>query len=101
MLSPFLINLPIPSPVPFPLLPQHLNSSLSLVIKPAQDQGTPLPLMQIRQSSAICAAGAMGPSMCTFFVDGLVAGSLWGSDWLILLFFLWGCKPLLILQSFP
>jgi hypothetical protein len=33
-------------------------------------------------------------------VGGLVPGSSWGSGWLILLFFLWGCKPLKLLQSF-
>jgi hypothetical protein len=33
-------------------------------------------------------------------VDGLVPGSSEGSGWLILLFFLWGCKPLQLLQSF-
>jgi hypothetical protein len=34
------------------------------------------------------------------YVDGLVPGSSWGSGWLILLFFLWGCNPLQLLQSF-
>ena len=35
-----------------------------------------------------------------WWVDGLVPGSSRGSSWLILLFFLWGCKPLQLLQSF-
>jgi hypothetical protein len=34
-------------------------------------------------------------------VGGLVPGRSGGSGWLILLFFLWGCKPLQLLQSFP
>jgi hypothetical protein len=34
------------------------------------------------------------------FVCGLVSGSSGGSGWLIL-FFLWGCKSLQLLQSFP
>jgi hypothetical protein len=32
---------------------------------------------------------------------GLVPGSSGGSGWLILLFFLWVCKPLQLLHSFP
>jgi hypothetical protein len=34
------------------------------------------------------------------FVDGLVPGSSGGSGWWVLLFFLWGCKSLQLLQSF-
>jgi hypothetical protein len=34
------------------------------------------------------------------FVDGLVPGSSGGSGWLILLFFLWGCKPLQLHSPF-
>jgi hypothetical protein len=34
------------------------------------------------------------------FVDGLVPGSFWGTCWLILLFFLWGCNPIQLLLSF-
>jgi hypothetical protein len=33
-------------------------------------------------------------------VSGLVPGSSGGSGWLILLFFLWGCKSLQLLQFF-
>jgi hypothetical protein len=33
-------------------------------------------------------------------VGGLVPGSSEGSCWLILFFFLWGCKPFQLLQSF-
>jgi hypothetical protein len=53
-------------------------------------------------SSATYAAGAMGPSLHVYsLVGGLVPGSSWGggrSGWLILLFFLWGCKGV---KSFP
>jgi hypothetical protein len=38
---------------------------------------------------------------CVPLVGGLVSESSWGSGWLILLSFLWGCKPLHVLQSFP
>ena len=48
-------------------------------------------------SSATYAAGALGPSM---LVGSLVPGSSGRSGWLILLFFLCGCKPLQLLQSF-
>jgi hypothetical protein len=42
-----------------------------------------------RLSFATYGAGAMGPSMCTLWLVGLVPGS---SGWLILLLFLWDCK---------
>jgi hypothetical protein len=48
-------------------------------------------------SSTTYAAGAMSNSL----VGGLVPGSFGErSGWFILLFFLWGCKPLRLLQSF-
>ena len=34
-------------------------------------------------------------------VGSLVPESFWGSGWLILLFFLWGCSPLQLPQSLP
>jgi hypothetical protein len=34
------------------------------------------------------------------FVDGLLHGSCWGTDWLVLLFFLWGCNSFELLRSF-
>jgi hypothetical protein len=106
MLSPF----PIPpeAPIPSTLLlllggctpthpPTHLLSSpspcipLHWDIEPSQDQG---------------------PGKTIFcYIYGWIHGSLYvyslvgdldpgSSGWLILLFFLWGCKPLQLLQSF-
>jgi hypothetical protein len=45
-----------------------------------------------RPSSATYAAGAM----CIPLLMALV----WGGGWYMLLFFLWGCKPLQLLPSF-
>lgn len=42
----------------------------------------------------------MDPPMYTL-VGGLVPGSFEGSGYLILLFFLHGCNPLQLVQSFP
>jgi hypothetical protein len=46
----------------------------------------------------------MGLEPCVFhvysLVAGLVPGSCGGTGWFILLFLLWGCKPLQLLQSF-
>ena len=56
----------------------------------------PLPLLPDKAILLYIWAGAMGPSMCMYFlVVGLVSGSSaggGGSGWLIWLFFLWGCK---------
>jgi hypothetical protein len=61
------------------LLPPCPHIPLHWGIKPSQDQGSLLPLMP--NKAILC----------------LVPGS---SGWLILLFFLWGCKLLQLLQSF-
>jgi hypothetical protein len=53
-------------------------------IKPSQNQGPFLPLMPKRPYSA----GAIGPSVCTPLIRGLIPESSGGSGWLILLFFL-------------
>jgi hypothetical protein len=48
-----------------------------------------------RPSSATYAVGATGHSICTpgwWFSPWVLWGL--GSGWLVLLFFLWGCKPL-------
>ena len=52
-----------------------------------------------RLSSATYGAGSMGPSMRTL-VGGLVSESSGDSGCLILLFFLWGSKPLQLLGYF-
>jgi hypothetical protein len=64
-------------------------------------KGYPFHWCLIKPSSVTYAAGAMGPSMCTPWFGGSVPGSSGDSGWLMLSFFLWGCKPLQLLQSFP
>jgi hypothetical protein len=110
MLSPFRFQLHKPSiPSPplastrvFPGLPKYsCFTTLTFPYTEASSslhrtKGLPSHQCSIRLSSATYVAGAMGPSMCTL---GLV-GALGGSGWLILLFFLWGCKSLQFLQSF-
>ena len=56
-------------------------------------KGLPCHWWLVRQSSDIYADGAMGTPLCTL-VGGLIPGKFGGSGWLILLFFLWQCKPL-------
>jgi len=72
-------------------LPPHPDMSLHWGIEPWQNQGPLLPLMPNKATSATYATEAMGLPLN----GGLVPGS---SDWLVL--FLWGCKPLQLLQSF-
>ena len=42
-----------------------------------------------------------GPTHVYSLVGSVISGSSRASGWLTLLFFLWGCKPLQLLQSFP
>jgi len=50
-------------------------------------------------SSATSVAGYLGSSMCSHWLLVWSLGALVGSLWLILLFFSWVCKPILLLQS--
>jgi hypothetical protein len=75
-----------------PLLDQTRLS----VHSPLPHKGPLLPLMH--DKAILC-------NICSWshvysFVDGLVPESSWGTGWLLLLFFLWGCKPLQLLQFF-
>ena len=89
--------LPPPAPPNHPLPPTHpqfLYTGAS--INPSQDQGPLLPVMH--DKAILC-------YMCSWshvysFVDGLVPGSSRGSGWLILMFFLWGCKYLHFFSPF-
>jgi hypothetical protein len=102
MLSPFLIphlpkKPPFLSPPPasmrvylHPLLPPHPHIPLHWGTK---DQWPPLPLVPNKAILCYICGWSHGYSL----VAGLVPRS---SGWLILLFFLWGCKPLQLLQSF-
>jgi hypothetical protein len=108
MLSPFPVSpSEIPPPPPpclfegaplpvHPLLPHHPNIPLPLGIKPWQDQGSPLPVMPNKAILCYICSWSHGspPSHVYSLVGGLVSGNLKGSGWLILLLFLWGCKPL-------
>ena len=82
--------------IPCPGIPLHWD------IKPSQDQGTPLPLMPDKAIlCCICSWIHRSLHACSL-VGGLVSGnSRGGSDWLILLFFLWGCKILQLFHPLP
>jgi hypothetical protein len=111
ILSPFLVSLPprnplshLPSPcfyegVPTPTHPlpppRPRFSYTGASIEPSEDQEPLLPLMH--NKAILCYICSW--SLVYSFVDGLVPGSSRGSGWWIL-FFLWGCKPLQLLQSF-
>jgi hypothetical protein len=79
-----------------PCIPLHWG------IKPSPDQRPPLPLMPGK--AILCSiCGWRHGSLHVYSLVGVsFLGALWGgSVWLILLFFLCGCKPLQALQSFP
>jgi hypothetical protein len=81
-----------------PLLSQHPNFPLYWVIEPPLEQGAPHPLMPDKAVLCyICSWSHEALHVCSL-VGGLVPGSFEGVGWLILLFFLWGCKPLQLLQ---
>jgi hypothetical protein len=71
-----------------------------LGIKPSQDQGSLLPLISDKAILCYMCCWSHGSLHVYSLVCGLVPGDSGGSDWLILLFFLWGCKLLQLLQSF-
>ena len=110
MLSPFLIppqNLHPPPPLSlrgcsstYPLLPHLSSIPLHWGIKPPQNQGLLLPLMPDKAILCYICSWSHRSLYVYSLVGGLVPGSAGGSGWLILLFFLWGCKPLQLLQSF-
>jgi hypothetical protein len=84
ILSPFLVSLPAcegMSPLTHPLLLPHSGISLYWGIKPSKDQGLSCHYYPIKPSSAICAAGAMGPSMCTLYFVVQYLGTL--GVWLV------------------
>ena len=117
MLSPFWVSLLLtPYPIHFPVLlwllwgcfPIHLPTPTSPPyipllwgIEPLEDQEPFLSMIPDKASSAIYAAGAMVPSMCTPWLVVYSLGTLGGLVGLILLFFLQCWKPLQLLQSFP
>jgi hypothetical protein len=100
-------NPPIPSPLPLLLPspthllpPPHPRIPLHWGIKLSQDQGLLFPLMP--DKAILCyICGWSHESLHVYsLVGGLVPGRSRVSGWLILLFFLWGCKLLQLLHSF-
>jgi hypothetical protein len=79
------------------LLPSRPSIPLHWDIEPSQDQELFLILMPDKDILCYICSWSHGSLHVYSLVGGLVPGS---SGWLILLFFLWGCKPLQLLQSF-
>jgi hypothetical protein len=90
------------APLPaHPLLPQWPSVSLSSVIKPPQDLSAPLPLMPDKVILCKIHNLSHGSLYVYSLVGGLLPGSFGVSDWLILLFLLWVCKPLSSYSTCP
>ena len=87
-------------PPTHPLLPHCSSIPLHWGIKPPQDQGAPLPLMPDKVILCYICSWSHGSFHVYSLVGGLVPGSSRGTGLLILLFFLWGCRPLQLLQKF-
>ena len=90
-------------PPTHPLPPTHTHPGIWLYwsIQPSHDQGPLLPLMPDKAILCYICCWSHGSLHVYSLVDGLVPGSSEGSVWWILLFFLRGCKPFQLLQSFP
>jgi hypothetical protein len=82
-----------------PLPPPRTSISLHWDIEPSLDQRPLLPLMPNKVILWYICSWSYG-SLPVYLDSSLVPGSSGGSGWLILLFFLWGCKQLQLLQSF-
>ena len=97
----FYKNAPPPT---YPLPMHHPSIPLCWGIKPSPDQGPPLSLMPTKSIIYYICSWSYGSLHVYSLIGGLVPGSsgrrkgMFG--WLILLFFLWDCKPLHLLQSF-
>jgi hypothetical protein len=87
-------------PPTYPLQPQCPRIPLYWIIKPPQDQGPLLPL--IPNKTILCSICSWSHGFLHVYsvVGGSVPGGFWVFGWLTLLLFLWGCKPLQLLQSF-
>jgi hypothetical protein len=79
---------------PRPVIPLHCG------IKPSQVQGPLLPLMPYKAILCCKCSWSHGFLHVYYLVGVLVPGSSGGTDWLILFFLLWGCKPLQLLSPF-
>ena len=99
-------------PIPFPLHSASMRmllhpsthsclTSLTLVHQAFTEPGAS-PLIDARKGNPLLHKQLdPWPLHVYSMVPSLVPGSSGGSGWLIVLFFLWGCKHLLLLQSFP
>ena len=83
-----------PLPLPCPGIPLHCS------IKPSQDKWPLLPWMFIKAILCFTYGWSHGSLHVYSLVGSLIPGSSGGSSWFILLFLLWGCKPLQLLGSF-
>jgi hypothetical protein len=83
-----------------PLPTHHPSIPLCWGIKTSQDQGLPLPLMPDKAILCYIYNRSHGSLHVCFLVGALVPGSSGGSGWLILLFFLWDCKPFRFFSPF-
>ena len=83
-----------------PLLPLSPGIPLHWGIEHSQDQGPLLPLMNDKVILCYICSWSHGSLHVYSLVGGLVPGSSGGIGWFILLFLLWGCKPLQLLRSF-
>ena len=86
-------------------LPTTTHSSLNTQIlncgnKPSQDQGHILPLMSYKAILCFICNWRHGSLLMYSLFGFIFCGSSGISGWLILLFFLWGCNPLQLFQSF-
>jgi hypothetical protein len=99
MLSPFLVFLHPRNTLSHPPFPCFYEGAppppclqfpyTGASIEPPQDQGPLLPLLH--DKAILCYICSLRHVYS--FADGLVPRSYGGFGWLILLFFLWGCKP--------
>ena len=83
-----------PLPLPGPGIPLHWG------IEHSQDQRPLLPSMSNKAILCYICSWSHGSLQVYSLVGGLVPRSSGGTGWLILLLFLWGCKPPQLLQSF-
>jgi hypothetical protein len=86
-----------PPPI-HPLQPHCPSIPLPWGIKPPLDQGPPFLLMPEKAVLCDMCSWSHGSLQVYSLVGGLVPGNSGGACWLILLFFLWGCKSLQLLS---
>jgi hypothetical protein len=84
-----------------PLPPHYPSIPLCWGIKSPQNQGLPHPLMPDKAILCYICNWRHGSPHAYSLIGGLFPGSSGESGWLILLFFLWGCKPLQHLSPSP